>query len=121
MSTKRGRIGAWGEHIAAKYLERNGFCISARNVRYTFAELDIVAQKKDMIVFCEVKTRTSYNAASAERATNKTKVSKIKRAAHMFCLQTGIDLNYTMVSFQHISVYVHRHSRRVFIYKYILQ
>lgn len=54
----RLRLGAEGERIAARELERRGFRIIARNARPAAVrgELDIVALDGDVLVFVEVKT-----------------------------------------------------------------
>ncbi len=49
--------GVNGELIAKSYLEKNGYLILERNWRYKKYEIDIIAQKPNLIVFVEVKTR----------------------------------------------------------------
>jgi putative endonuclease len=53
----RRRLGARGEGIAARHLERQGYEIVDRNFRTRFGELDLVAAGGGCLVFCEVKTR----------------------------------------------------------------
>ncbi len=55
-------LGAQGEKLAAKFLQREGYTVLARNVRLGRGEIDIVARDGDTIVFVEVKT---LRAASA--------------------------------------------------------
>lgn len=51
-------LGDFGEKIAEKFLKDNGYKILDKNFRYSnFGELDIIAQRNDCIIFCEVKTR----------------------------------------------------------------
>ena len=50
-------LGHWGEATAAAYLRRRGYEILACNFRSRFGEIDLIAQKKNYVVFCEVKTR----------------------------------------------------------------
>ena len=50
------KIGALGENIASKYLEKRGFLILDRNYWKKWGELDIVAQKNSVVHFVEVKT-----------------------------------------------------------------
>ena len=40
--------GKQGEDLAAAYLQKKGYRIWARNVYYQKAEIDIIAQKKDL-------------------------------------------------------------------------
>lgn len=53
-----GEVGRFGEDQAAEYLEKNGYEIVARNMKFGKLELDIVAENEDHIAFVEVKTRT---------------------------------------------------------------
>ena len=49
--------GIYGEKKAAAYLKRKGYKIVKRNFSAYGKEIDIIAENKDFIVFCEVKTR----------------------------------------------------------------
>jgi putative endonuclease len=53
----RRRLGARGEQIAARHLERRGYEVVDRNFRTRFGELELVAAGDGCLVFCEVKTR----------------------------------------------------------------
>ncbi len=120
MKTLREKIGAWGENIAANFLIKNGYTIVEKNKRYRFGEIDIVAEQNSVLSFVEVKTRMAHSWLSAEFATNTKKIKRLERAAHIFCLQKGVDLNYTSVIYEHISVYIYVHTKRVRISKYNL-
>lgn len=70
-SLKKGREF---EERATKFLKKQGYKILARNVRYPFGELDIVAMKGKTLVFVEVKggnpdfpPRTRVNRAKLKR------------------------------------------------------
>ena len=69
-------IGKYGEDIAKDFLIKKGFEIVEMNYRYSrVAEIDIIASKKDVLHFVEVKTRTqNYYGAPLEAITpNKLK------------------------------------------------
>lgn len=53
-------FGRIGEESAALYLERLGYHIIGRNVYVGHAEIDIIAENDDYIIFAEVKTRRQY-------------------------------------------------------------
>ena len=57
--------GKWGEALAAEYLRKNGYQIVAANYHSRFGELDLVAKKKKILAFIEVKLRKNdqYGAA----------------------------------------------------------
>ena len=56
------QIGRKGEHVAAKFLRRDGYRVLTRNQRFGKNELDLVVKDKQYIVFVEVKTRSLEGA-----------------------------------------------------------
>lgn len=57
MGRENGVVGRTGEMAAADFLRKNGYKILEANARTPFGEIDIVAKKKGVIIFAEVKTR----------------------------------------------------------------
>jgi putative endonuclease len=51
------KLGKIGENIAVAYLQSKGYRIVERNWRYQHKEIDIIAEKEDVLVIVEVKTR----------------------------------------------------------------
>jgi len=51
--------GRKGERIACRYLMRQGFDILCRRYSRGSGEIDIIAFEEDLLVFIEVKTRSS--------------------------------------------------------------
>jgi putative endonuclease len=77
-----GTAGKWGEEEAVRFLKNKGYKIIARNVRFGHREeLDIVASWRDVLVFLEVKTRSSEKFASPIAAVNRKKRHLLARAA----------------------------------------
>ena len=52
----RNRTGRLGERIAAQRLERLGYTLIERNHRSREGEIDLIATRRGVLVFCEVKT-----------------------------------------------------------------
>lgn len=52
------KIGEIGESLACKYLEKQGFSILERNYTKKWGEIDIIAKKKGITHFIEVKSKT---------------------------------------------------------------
>jgi putative endonuclease len=55
----KARIGAAGENLAAEHFASLGFTVVARNFRYGKAEIDLIVQRENWLIFVEVKTRNS--------------------------------------------------------------
>lgn len=78
------RIGKWGEDVAAKFLEENGFRILYRNYRTRYGELDLIAGKSEVIHFVEVKTRTGLGFGLPEESVTATKRAHLLRAVQAY-------------------------------------
>ncbi len=71
-------VGKFGEDIAVKFLEQNGYKIICRNLRVSRKEIDIIAEDDCFLVFFEVKTR-SYFPESNDFGTPGYAVDSQKR------------------------------------------
>ena len=81
-------IGKLGEEHAQKFLKKMGWKILETNFRYSrFAEIDIIAKDEDIIVFIEVKTRSTTNFGHPFEAISKSKLQNIFKAGLAY-LQT---------------------------------
>lgn len=69
--------GKEGEYIAGKYLASKGYVILETNYRNKIGEIDLIAFDKDILVFIEVKTRTSTKYGYAFEAVDYRKQKKI--------------------------------------------
>ncbi len=78
-------IGKNGEKLAQEYLIKNGYKIIDTNKRFSrFCEIDIIAQDKDTLVFCEVKTRKTNICGSPFEAITKSKYKNIKSGVYFY-------------------------------------
>lgn len=81
------QTGALGENIAKKFLEDKGFKILETNYHYSkYSEIDIIAEKNNVLHFVEVKTRTQKNFGEPIEAVNAKKLNSIYTCA-MFYLK----------------------------------
>ena len=85
------RIGKWGEDTAAEYLTQHGYEIIARNIRTPYGEIDIVARQGDIIIFVEVKTRTSNKMGLPEESITPRKREHMLAAADHYSAENEID------------------------------
>ena len=87
-------IGNFGERRAMWYLVKHGYRILEKNYEANGAEIDIIARKKNITVFVEVKTRNvkslgyittrPASAVTPDKQRKIIKVSKQYRATHPF-------------------------------------
>ncbi|GAB3202842.1 putative endonuclease [Pontibacter aydingkolensis] len=85
------RTGQDGEQAAANYLQEQGYTILQRNYRYRRAEIDIIASQDNVLVFVEVKTRTTAVFGFPEMAVGAKKEEQLLAAAEEYIYQTGWD------------------------------
>ena len=77
----RRALGARGEAIAARWYETRGYRVLDRNWRTRQGELDLVLGRDRVVVFCEVKTRTSDAFGEGVEAVTPTKQARLRRLA----------------------------------------
>ena len=77
-------LGKLGEDAASKFLETHGYKIVARNFRIRSAEIDIIAQRDDVLIFVEVKARSNIRHGLPAEAVTVLKQKKIIEAASVF-------------------------------------
>ena len=90
----RGETGAKGEHLAAQYLEANGYRLVLSNFKVTIGrnsrgasitgEIDIVALDGETLCFVEVKTRSSARFAEPLASVTRRKQRQITRTARVY-------------------------------------
>jgi putative endonuclease len=80
----QNKVGKKGEELAARFLARKGFNVVARNFRYRKAEIDIIVQRDDWLIFVEVKTRSSAAFGEPEAFVGSKKVRLIFLAAEEY-------------------------------------
>jgi putative endonuclease len=83
------RTGQSGEQAAAMFLSKHGYTILQRNYRYKRAEIDIIALKDKVMVFVEVKTRTSSIFGYPELSVGPKKEAQVLAAAEEYICKTN--------------------------------
>jgi putative endonuclease len=74
-------VGERGEELVARHYTREGFTVLARNWHCREGELDLVVERDGLLVFCEVKTRTSGAFGIPAEAVTFAKQRKLRVAA----------------------------------------
>lgn len=104
--TPQRKIGNLGEREAAKLLRRKGYRILKQNYTARGAEIDIIARKKNLTAFVEVKTRNvknlGYKEARPASAVTPEKQRKIIKVANYYVSHNSPE---TRLRFDVIEVY----------------
>ena len=87
-----GVTGTKGEDMVALFLQRKGYLVLKRNYQCRFGEIDIIAQKDDIIVFVEVKTRKANSVVPPEFAVDAKKQKRLILTAQDYIAKTGCEL-----------------------------
>lgn len=85
------RVGLSAESRAAAYLIAKGYRIVARRFRTPVGEIDIVARRRDVLVFVEVKARAKF-ADAAESVIDRG-MRRIVAAAETWLANNPDDVN----------------------------
>jgi putative endonuclease len=90
VGASRRALGKIGEDAAAAWYQSYGYEVVARNWACREGELDIVAKRGRLVVFCEVKARSSGAFGLPVEAVGALKQAKVRRlAARWFAEQAG--------------------------------
>ena len=97
---EHNETGKAGEELAVKYLLENGYDILQRNWRFGRYEIDIIAQKKNILSIVEVKTRTGDFFGDPEEGVTKKKERFLADSADEYILQKqlDVDVRYDIIS-----------------------
>ena len=87
------KLGVEGEKTAKKYLLDKGYAILEQNWRFKKLEVDIIASYKNLIVFVEVKSRSTNDFGEPELFVTKKKQGFLISAAHEYLISNNIELD----------------------------
>ncbi|MHC1741140.1 MAG: YraN family protein [Anaerolineaceae bacterium] len=90
----RQYIGRWGEDQAALYIVNNGLEVLEKNYRVAEGEIDLIAKENDILVFIEVKTRTSGDFGFPEEAITEKKLEHIHEVVEKYLASHSENSNW---------------------------
>jgi putative endonuclease len=82
-------IGSRGEDAAAEAYRRRGYRVVARNWRCRLGELDLIVERRGVLVICEVKSRRGGAFGSGYEAVTRRKRAKLRALAEAFLQTSG--------------------------------
>jgi putative endonuclease len=86
----RQALGRTAEAEAARFLERSGLAVVARNVRFPEGEIDLVCRHRDCWVFVEVKCRRARWGEAPGAAVSWLKRRRLVRLAQHYLKWRGL-------------------------------
>lgn len=84
--TRANSDGAIAEGLAARFLERHGLMVLARNYRCRGGEVDLVCRERRVLVFVEVRLRRNASHGGAAASITTGKQGRIVCAAQHYLL-----------------------------------
>lgn len=104
----RAQLGAFGEQLAVDHLRACGLHVLARNWRCRYGELDVIAADTaaGLVVFVEVKTRTTDRFGGVAQAVTPQKVRRLRRLAGLWL--AAQDANWAQVRIDVVGVRIGR-------------
>ncbi len=89
MTVPRKELGRKGEEVAARYLQKNGFRILCRNYNCRLGEIDLVAVHKNVLVFVEVRSKSSDVFGLPQESITRRKQDKLRQLALLYLKAEG--------------------------------
>ena len=88
---EHNELGKRGEQMAVAFLRKSDYEILETNWTYQKAEIDIIAQKGNVLAIVEVKTRSSVDFGLPQDSVNPKKIQLLVKAVNEYV--TGNDLD----------------------------
>lgn len=85
-------LGKKGEQLAIAFLLKNEYKILEKNYRFQKAEVDIIAQKKDVLAVVEVKTRSTTYFGNPQDFVNPKKIKLLLSAIDNYVVEKDLDV-----------------------------
>jgi putative endonuclease len=90
--TEHNELGKLGEELAVDFLEKNGYTILETNWFFNKAEIDIIAQKENILAVVEVKTRSSIDFGLPQEFVKPKKIQLLVKAINEYVIQNDLEV-----------------------------
>ena len=85
-------LGKKGEDLAIDFLLKHGYKILSRNYIFQKAEVDIIAQKDDVLAIIEVKTRSTNVFGNPQDFLKPKQIQRIVKAVDNFVTSNQLEV-----------------------------
>lgn len=89
---QHNELGKKGEQLAVDFLLKNNYNIIERNYRFDKAEVDIIAQKKDILAIVEVKTRSTIDYGNPQDFVKPKQIKNLVKAVDEYVTENHLDV-----------------------------
>lgn len=89
---KHNEFGKEGEEIATNFLVEKGYTIKHKNYRYHKAEIDIIAQKGDILAIVEVRARSNDHIIAIADTITAKKIKLLVKGANHYVISRNLDV-----------------------------
>lgn len=107
---KHNELGKKGELLAVDFLKEKGFEILETNFRLDKDEIDIIAKDGSILVFVEVKTRSTDYFGEPEIAVGGNKIEFLLRAAENYLISKNLN---SEIRFDIISIVLNSKQKKI--------
>ena len=85
-------LGKLGEELAVAFLEKDGYKILDTNWTFQKAEVDIIAQKDNILAIVEVKTRSSIDFGLPQDFVKPKKIQLLVKAVNEYVISNDLEV-----------------------------
>ena len=89
---EHNELGKFGEELAVEFLRKNGYEILETNWTFQKAEIDIIAQKENILAVVEVKTRSSLEFGLPQDFVKPKKIQLLVKAINEYVVSKNLDI-----------------------------
>ena len=89
---QHNELGKKGEELAVNFLLENGYTIIERNYRFDKAEVDIIAQKDNILAIIEVKTRSTVDFGNPQDFVKPKQIQNLVKAVDEYVTVNALDV-----------------------------
>ncbi|MUP45310.1 YraN family protein [Gramella sp. BOM4] len=87
------KLGKKGEKLAVEYLMLKEFEILERNYRFQKAEIDIIAQRGNVLIAAEVKTRSTPDFGNPQDFVKPKQIKRLVKAMNHYVEENDLDVD----------------------------
>ena len=90
---EQNELGKKGKELAVDFLQKNGYEILETNWTFQKAEIDVIAQKEEVLAIVEVKTRSSIDFGLPQDFVKPKKIQLLVKAVNEYVTQNDLDVS----------------------------